>query len=160
MSDWTGRTTYTYERKLQLYSVVSPSGQQLTYWHNQLGLRVVMADAYGRRSTYGYDRLDRMTSLVNPWSERTSVSYDVLDREATRRLASNVLQTRKYDAAGRETSISSPVSAYTATAVGNRLTMNDGGRVTAYQYGPGKELTLMIPASGQPQARRPTPRRS
>jgi len=79
MSDWTGPTTYSYEKRGLLSNVANPTGQILTYSYDQVGNRLGMIEPGVGRMTYSYQAsANFLSNLTNSYGEATLFSWNAL----------------------------------------------------------------------------------
>jgi YD repeat-containing protein len=140
-----GTTNYGYDTYGRLTSVIDADGAETRYTYDEHGNKATMMYPNGTITEYGYDTLNRLISVeTRTMTNDLLAAYTyTLDAKGQRTHVEEQPIGRRidyeYDAADRliEEHISDPVLgnrtiSYTYDPVGNRLTKDDNGVLTAY----------------------------
>lgn len=131
------RTAFGYDSLSRLTSVLDAASQVTIYGYDQQGNRVQRRDAAGHTTTYEYDRLGRESRRTLPDGKFETKSYDNAGNLTSRVDFAGQQTSYAYDNNDRLIEKSLPAGApiaYTYSATGRRLTVNDARGVTTYTY--------------------------
>jgi YD repeat-containing protein len=147
-----GTTTYAYDARNALSSLVNPLSGRTTWQYDVLGRIVTQTYASGSRAVWAYDAASRATQLVNAKSSGVTItshaySFDAVGNPVGMAEANGDVLTWTYDALNRlareqRSGGNAFDMTYSYDPVGNRATKVSGGVTTTYSYDAASELTL------------------
>jgi YD repeat-containing protein len=107
LSDWTGRTTSTYDKLNRVDTTTEPGvpalgipSAGLGYAYDKVGQRKRLINPDGAIYTSVYDPAGRLKTLQNPKHETTTFGYDAAGQMTTKLLANVTKASMVYDDAG------------------------------------------------------------
>lgn len=142
VTDTRGVTTFVYDTRDRLQSVLQPDGQNLTYTYDTNGNLETLTANGSRTTTYEYDALNRLTNVVAPEGVTTH-AYDPAGNRIRTVAPNGVVTTTLYDDRNRVTRLVHEDSSgsvlesfdYTFTPSGLRKTVTEvDGSVETYDY--------------------------
>ena len=138
-SDALGRkTSYTYDEKGYMTSVVLPDNTHIYTKCDERGNLCEVTGENGEKSVFKYDMLNRIIETQNALNQKNTYEYDVCDRIISEIRADNQRKTYKYDSRGNVIEIKDYDDAVTKQVFNenNLLTeiIDAAGNKTQYEY--------------------------
>ena len=101
MTDWTGKTEYSYDCRNRLTSVKDPSGRTVAYEYDKAGRRTSLKYLEGTEEKYSlgytYDSLNRLTQIADNLNAKVDFAYDAMGRKLSEQYANGLTTEFTYN---------------------------------------------------------------
>ncbi|WP_179233010.1 RHS repeat-associated core domain-containing protein [Paenibacillus rigui] len=150
MSDDSGTSSYTYDKKNQLLNISRDGAVQISYTYDAAGNIESVIDKTGAATTYTYDKSNRMETVVFK-GHTTTYSYDENGNRQAISYEGGVKEEYSFDRNNRVVTLTNHkpngdvISSYSYTydAAGRIAKVEAPGKTTVYAYdGSGNRQTL------------------
>ncbi|NEQ97762.1 MAG: RHS famlily protein, partial [Cyanothece sp. SIO2G6] len=142
VTDGRGETSYTYDERDRLSTVLNPDGQSITYGYDLLS-NVTSLTTQAGTTTYSYDALNRLDTVNDGTELLADYDYNAMGNLTQTTFGNGSVETRQYDERNRliqlttENVVGTVFSdfSYTLDGVGNRTQMSElSGRTVNYTF--------------------------
>jgi len=156
MIDFTGTSTYGYDVLNRLTSATSGDGATVGLGYDAVGNRTSLTLPNLTVDTYTYDKRNEMITAMDGAGAKTTYVYDAAGRMTKANLANGASSIYKYDAASRLVSVTNKAAggttnssfSYVFDAVGNKLQVTSGKKITMHTYDAVNRLVSSTPSGG------------
>jgi len=149
VTDGRGVTSYSYDQRDRLKTMLTPDQKSVTYGYDLLD-NVTSVTTQASTTNYSYDSLNRLDKVKDGTRLLADYDYDLVGNLSQIKLADGSVEARQYDVRNRLTQITTKNVtgtvfsgfSYTLDAVGNRTqVVENNGRTVDYFYDVVNRLT-------------------
>ncbi|ELS34813.1 MULTISPECIES: polymorphic toxin-type HINT domain-containing protein [Pseudanabaena] len=149
VTDGRGVTSYSYDQRDRLKTMLTPDQKSVTYGYDLLN-NVTSVTTQASTTNYSYDSLNRLDKVKDGTRLLADYDYDLVGNLTQKKLADGSVESRQYDVRNRLTQITTKNVtgtvfsgfSYTLDGVGNRTqVVENNGRTVDYFYDVVNRLT-------------------
>lgn len=145
-------TTFTYDNRGNLLSVINPLNQTTNYTYDSFGQLTSITDPLSHTTTFEYDARGNLTAIVDALNNRVTMEYDILGRRTAMLDALNRRTTYTYDGLDRLLTVTDPnnkTTRFTYDGNSNLLTQTNAlNQTTTFAYDNKNNLTSITDPLG------------
>ncbi len=147
-----GTTSFTYDTKGELTSLIDPLGHVTTMTYAPAGFMASVKDTQNNLTQFEYDGRGNRTAAIDALGNRTAFVYDVMNRLTQTVQPGNVISSSAYDYRGRKisnTDANGQITHFAFDDADRMISTTDAaGHTTTYGYDTESNLRSVVDATG------------